>query len=377
MDDPALTPAAVDAAKSSASPDGPRRKSSRLRRWLSAVISLAIVIGIFWFFLPQFADISQVWSTIRAMTAGEVALLAVAAAWNLLTYCFVLLVATPGLTLGQAFVITQSSTAVSNTLPAGSVVGIGTTSAMYYSWGFSASRITVSVLLCGLWSNFVKLGLPVFALALLALQGDPGLARVIAALLGFAGLAAVVIVLGLILRSEDFARRAGLTGQRWVSAVLRRFGRPPVTGWDKATTKFRARTILLLRRRWHWLTLATLVSHLSLFAVLLLSLRAVGVSDDQVTWVEALAIFAFARLVTAIPITPGGLGIVELALIAGLVAAGGSADQVTAGVLVYRVLTYVLPIPLGLLTYVYWRRNSSWRRAPNAAPRTPLVPEQV
>ena len=49
-----------------------------------------------------------------------------------------------------------------------------------------------------------------------------------------------------------------------------------MTGWDRATTKFRDRTVLLLRARWHWITLATLVSHLSLFLVLLLALRFVG-----------------------------------------------------------------------------------------------------
>lgn len=125
------------------------------------------------------------------------------------------------------------------------------------------------------------------------------------------------------------------------------------------------------------LTLATLVSHLSLFLVLLLALRHIGVSNREVSWAEALAVFAFARLVTAIPITPGGIGIVEVALIAGLSAAGGARPQVAAAVLVFRALTYVLPIPLGLGAYVFWRRNSSWRRAPNAAPRTELVPESA
>ena len=45
--------------------------------------------------------------------------------------------------------------------------------------------------------------------------------------------------------------------------------------------------------------------------------------------------------------------------------------------LIFRALTYVLPIPIGLGTYVFWRRNHSWRRAPNTAPRTDLVPETV
>jgi uncharacterized protein (TIRG00374 family) len=150
-----------------------------------------------------------------------------------------------------------------------------------------------------------------------------------------------------------------------------------VTGWERATTKFRDRTALLLRARWHWITLATVVSHLSLFLILLLALRFVGVDGDQVSAVEALAVFAFARLLTAVPFTPGGLGVIELALITGLAAAGGPRALVAAAVLVFRALTYVLPIPIGLGTYVFWRRNRSWRREPNTAPRTELVPETV
>jgi uncharacterized protein (TIRG00374 family) len=74
-----------------------------------------------------------------------------------------------------------------------------------------------------------------------------------------------------------------------------------------------------------------------------------------------LAIFAFVRLLTAIPLTPGGLGIVEFGLIGGLAAAGGAKPQVAAAVLVFRLLTYVVPIPFGVLTYLYWRHNRSWR----------------
>jgi uncharacterized protein (TIRG00374 family) len=150
-----------------------------------------------------------------------------------------------------------------------------------------------------------------------------------------------------------------------------------VQGWEKATTKFRTRTVRLLRARWHWITLSTVVSHVSLYLVLLLALRHVGVSNSQLGWAEVLAVFAFARLLTAIPFTPGGLGVVEFALIAGLSAAGGPRAAVAAAVLIFRALTYVLPIPLGLATYVFWRRNRSWRRPAGAAPRTDLVAEEA
>lgn len=349
----------------------------RPRQVVSVLISLTIVVGIFYFFLPAFADISSVWASIRTMTPLELTTLGLAAAWNLVTYGFVMTSTMPGLTLPQALVVTESSTAVSNTMPAGGAIGIGMNFAMYTSWGFSRSRATVSLLLSGIWNNFAKLGLPVLALALLALQGSPSSGRVVAGAAGIAGLVAAIAVFAMMLRSDDGARRFGVVAGRVASAVLRLFRRPPVTGWELATTKFRARTILLLRARWHWLTLATLVSHLSLYFVLLLALRHVGVSNAQVSWAEVLAVFSFARLVTAIPLTPGGVGIVELALITGLSAAGGARAAVAAAVLVFRALTYVLPIPVGLATYLFWRRNTSWRREPGMAPRTELVPESA
>jgi putative heme transporter len=192
-----------------------------------------------------------------------------------------------------------------------------------------------------------------------------------------AGLVAAVVVLWLLLRSPESAARLGTVFGHWASAIIGIFGRPPVQGWDRAMAKFRDRTWLLLHARWYWITLATLVSHLSLFLVLLLALRFVGVDSGEVSWIEALAVFAFARLLTAIPFTPGGLGVVELALITGLAAAGGDRAAVAAAVLIFRALTFVLPIPIGLATYVFWQRNRSWRREPNTAPRTDLVPESV
>ena len=52
-------------------------------------------------------------------------------------------------------------------------------------------------------------------------------------------------------------------------------------------------------------------------------IRATGLSQAQVPWQTSLAAFAFIRLLTALPITPGGLGITELGL-AGTLAAGAA-----------------------------------------------------
>jgi uncharacterized membrane protein YbhN (UPF0104 family) len=88
------------------------------------------------------------------------------------------------------------------------------------------------------------------------------------------------------------------------------------------------------------------------------ALRDVGVSDAEVGWAEVLAVFAFAQLATAIPLTPGGLGFVEGVLAIGLVGAGGDPDQVAAAILVYRALTWALPILVGIGCYGWWRRRT-------------------
>ena len=104
-------------------------------------------------------------------------------------------------------------------------------------------------------------------------------------------------------------------------------------------------------------TLTTLAGHLTVWLVLVASLRAVGVGPDEVSLVESFAAWSLVRLLTAIPITPGGLGIVELGLTGTLVGFGGARDEVVAAVLLYRALTFLPPLPLGLLAALTFRRG--------------------
>jgi uncharacterized protein (TIRG00374 family) len=86
-------------------------------------------------------------------------------------------------------------------------------------------------------------------------------------------------------------------------------------------------------------------------------LRATGVGSDEVTWIEALAAWGLIRLLTAVPVTPGGIGIVELGLATALVGFGAGNAQAVAAVLLYRVLTLVPTVVLGGLLGLTWRRH--------------------
>ena len=332
-------------------------------RIIQGLFSVIVVVAIFGFALPKLADFSEVWRAIKAMSWVEVVTLLAICAWNIVTYWFVMVASLPGLNYWQAMKVNQTSTAIANTIPAGGAIGIGVTYGMLTGYGFSKPEIGLSVIVTGVWNNFVKLGMPVAALALLVVMGDAGGALILASLIGLAVLAGAIALFAMILRSDRLARVIGERLGRVASRLRALVRRGAVTGWDESFARFRTQTIDLLATRWLPLTLSTLFSHFSLYAVLLVSLRHVGVSENEVGWVQVLAAFAFIRLVSALPITPGGLGVVELGLTAALIAAGGDRAEVVAGVLVYRALTYLLPIPFGALTYVAWRRGSKRRAA--------------
>lgn len=337
--------------------------ASGWKRWAGAAASLVVAVGLLVGVLPAIADIGEVWRSIQTLTWLESGSLLVLAAWNIVTYQLVIMSALPGLTMGRAFVVGQISTAVTNTLPAGSAVGVGITYAMFSSFGFDTGSIAIATVVTGLWNTFVKLGLPVVALAILSFQGQGNAALQSAAITGLAILVAAVGVLALTLAREAFAYATGDRIGKIATAVGRRFRRGPFEGWGDRLAVFRTQSIDLLRRRWHWVTLATIVSHMSLFAMLLTALRHMGVSAESVTGAEALAAFAVVRLLTALPITPGGLGVVEVGYTTALVVAGGNEELVVAAVLIYRALSYLLQVPLGLIAYGIWRSNGDWRAA--------------
>src|SRR4051794_15861550 len=121
--------------------------SSAKRRGLRAVqIALfpAIAIGGFVGILPRIADLDQGWSVITGMSAFEVLVLVLLAVWNLVTYWPMLVAAMPGLSLGQAAVVCQTTTSVAMTVPAGGAVAVGLAYAMYASWGFGVGAVALS-----------------------------------------------------------------------------------------------------------------------------------------------------------------------------------------------------------------------------------------
>ena len=105
------------------------------------------------------------------------------------------------------------------------------------------------------------------------------------------------------------------------------------------------------------LTFWALFGSLTVFFLLLVSLRALDVSAAQVSLAEAFAAWALIRIIGTIPITPGGIGVVELGLTASLISFGGNETRVVAAVLVFRFLSLAPTLILGLIYALTWRHH--------------------
>ena len=332
-------------------------------------VSAAVIAAIFGFAVPHFASYRSVWASMGAMTWPQLLLVAAAAAASMVSTWIMICAVLPSIRLREAAVVNLGSNAVANTLPAGGALAMGVSWAMLSSWGVGTADYVLYTLVSGIWNVFARLGLPLLALLVLVTATRPGAGLIAAAAVGLALLAALAAGLALLMRSESFALAAGRVLQPALALAARVARRPACADLPGALLGFRDQAGALIAARGWRITVATAASNLTLWLVLLAALRGIGLTQAQVPWQTCLAAFAFVRLLTVLPITPGGLGITELGLIATLAAGAGhrATAQVTAAVLLYRAVTYLPPIPLGATACLAWRHAPALIHAEPAA----------
>jgi uncharacterized protein (TIRG00374 family) len=326
-------------------------------RIAGTALAVGLAVATFAVVLPKIADYRDVWRVLEGLSWEQTLLLAAATALNIVTFAPPFQVALPGLRFRQALVLTQASTASTYVAPGGAAVGMALSFGVLKGWGFPGQAITTSVAVTGVWNQFVLLGFPAIALALLTVTGGENPLLQTVAVIGLAVFAGAVAAFAAGLSSDRLARSVGDLAARIVSLVLRLIRRAPVSWTGEALVRFRDDTVALLRKRWWLLTLTTVAGHLSVFVVLLVTLRVLNVSGGEVSLVEAFAAWSLVRLLGSLPITPGGLGVVELGLTGALVGFGGRQAEIVAAVLLYRFLTVVPTLVFGALAGATWSRH--------------------
>jgi uncharacterized membrane protein YbhN (UPF0104 family) len=249
----------------------------------------------------------------------------------------------------HAALVTLARTALSISMPAGGAVSAAYAVREYERTGTPREVGTASMIVSGLAS--------IGGLALLYVGGfaalvttDPGL---------LAGPRPLLIVA--VLAALTFG--AVLAGRRW----MRRPSRPAGAGPESGLRGFVQRTLASARDGWRagaslrtrdWIVSVLLLAANWLTDLLCLAVtcRAVGLPVGVTT---LAGIYLGVQIVRQVPLTPGGVGVIDTALVAGLTAAGATAATAVAAVLVYRLISCWLLLPLGGVAAVLLRRRRS------------------
>ena len=337
------------------------------RRIVSGFFSYGVVVLAVFYLLSNLQEGD--WTSAIALITWQMLVVSVVlGVINLATNWPPIVVALPGLKVREAAATNTAGAALSNTVPEGGAVATGLNYAMLRSWGFTLGDTTSEVIVTGTWSQMTKYILLAIGLVVVTLQGW-GPSWVVWVALGLTALVAVaVVLLTLILRSEGFASRLGARCDRVVGRLRRRVTRIPDPGLTEGLPLFRTQMVRLLRLCWGRLTVTMVASQLTVVLVLGICVRMQGLDESTISWAVILVAWGLVTFASLLIPTPGGLGVAEVVLVGVLGHGLPASDEaaVLAAVLLYRIATFLVPIPIGLVTYLYWRMSTAWRRPVNS-----------
>jgi uncharacterized protein (TIRG00374 family) len=347
--------ASLPAEALGASP-GPR---SVLLKVASAALSGGLVVLLLLVIIPALGSLEGVWTAISSMSPATVVLLVIAALVIRVLLAAAYAVILPGLRLGRSLIAREASSAVSNVVPGPS--GTATQYVILRSWGVSTEDFAGATISIGVFTDvlvFAAPGIFFVAWVLLGMPANAGNDNVW--LIGLGALVVSAIAIGLLVAigsSERLAARVGRLGQGCVNPFRRLFGKSRLTDWPERCIELRTHTLRHVKD--HGVGLIGYIAGGYFLNGLLLvwCLWACDIARSDLPLSLGLMLYSVGRLSTVVNITPGGVGVAEVAYTAVYVAVLGesSHDSVVAGVLVYRALTYLLPMLTGAVSYVLWR----------------------
>jgi len=321
----------------------------------------AIIGVVLWLLFTRLVSWSDVADAMRGLDRGDWTMLVLVSTARLAVEPLLLMATTPELRWPKALPGFLAPAATASVVPGPSDLAVRY--AMFRSWGYSSAQTGASVILVFLYSTFAKVALPVVAAGVFLVFGRSNAQLETVAIIAAGIFISGVVLIALLLRSEATARRLGhMVGRaaRRVASWIR-IKTPESLAADLAdqAAHFRDRTGDVVRTRTHLAGSAAALGQAGLFAVLLVSVRVVGISSDQLDWIAVLAAFALVQLLTSVPITPSGLGVAEAAYVALLTVESNAdlAGQVAAAAIIYRFFSWVLLVPLGGLAWLWWSRN--------------------
>jgi uncharacterized protein (TIRG00374 family) len=230
--------------------------------------------------------------------------------------------------------------------------------------GMDAGQAAAGLATSTLLQIGTALSLPVLSVPALLAGAPINHSLLTAMYIGFAVLVVLVVVGAIALRTDGLLSGVGRAIQAVLNATVRRHDR--LTGLAGKLLSDRDFILATIETRWRSALVSAATSTLFDFVSLLLALRAVH-ADPR----PSLVVLAYvaAEVLTQVPFTPGGLGFVEAGLVGTLTLAGVPGSVAVAATLLYRLFSYWLPIPVGGLAYLLFRRR--YHAGTDPAPDSP------
>jgi uncharacterized protein (TIRG00374 family) len=250
---------------------------------------------------------------------------------------------------------------ISLIMPGGAAAGAAVQFRMLATSGMTAGEAVGGLTAFSLLGVAGLLALPVFALPAILFGTPINHSLFAAALLGIAGFVLFAGFGATVLLTDRPLRLLGQAIQWARNRIFRR--RPPLTGLERQLLKQRDLIRGVLGEQWWQAVLLSAGRLVFDFLCLLCALRAVGSRPSPSL---VLIAYAVTGIIGMIPITPGGLGIVEASLSGFLVLAGVDSGAAVLATLAYRLASYWLPLLAGPVAYAVFKRR--YRHAP---PRSP------
>ena len=243
--------------------------------------------------------------------------------------------------------------AVSHVIPGGAAVGGTASYQMFAASGAPPERIVSGLTATSLISTAVLFSLPVLSLPAILFGGAAVDTTLLRALIYGMIVFALILAVGAVALFTDRPLRAlGTLVQRARNRLLGH--RKPLTGLSDRLIDARDLIKSMLGRRW-WAALPYAAGNwLFDYSALLAALAATGARPRASL---VLLAYVVAALLGMVPITPGGLGFVEVGLVATLGLAGVGVADATLATLAYRLVSFWAPIPAGGVAYLLYRRR--------------------
>jgi uncharacterized protein (TIRG00374 family) len=243
-----------------------------------------------------------------------------------------------------------SGNSVGRIVPGGAATATAFTVGMLRRAGVDVGRATAALTASTLLQVATRLALPLLALPAILGGAPASHSLVTSAYLGFLVL---LLLDGAGILAIAFDRPLSLAGRglQWLlNRTIRR--RRNITGLARELLADRDFVRQTIGERWKQAVLSVVANVGFDYIALLCALRAVG-GDPRPSLV--LLAYAATQLLALIPLTPGGLGFVEAGLVGTLTLAGVAPQDALVATLLYRLVSFWLPIPAGGVAYLRFR----------------------